>query len=65
VFANAMIPPAVAEGCALIRLCVTAHHTEEQIGNIVDAFATVGRQLGVLPAVPPGEYRPVEMARSW
>jgi 8-amino-7-oxononanoate synthase len=65
VFANAMIPPAVAEGGALIRLCVTAHHTEEQIGRIIDAFAAVGRRLGVVPVGPPGEYRPVEMARSW
>jgi 8-amino-7-oxononanoate synthase len=65
VFGNAMIPPAVAEGHALIRLSVTAYHTGEHIGRIIDAFAAVGRRLGVIPAEPPGEYRPVVMARSW
>jgi 8-amino-7-oxononanoate synthase len=65
VFANAMVPPAVAEGTALIRLCVTAHHTGEQVGRIIDACAAVGRRLGVVPAQPPPEYRPVTMARSW
>jgi 8-amino-7-oxononanoate synthase len=64
VFGNAMIPPAVAEGGALIRLSVTADHTGEHVGRIVDAFAAVGRRLGVVPARPPAQYPPVTMARS-
>jgi 8-amino-7-oxononanoate synthase len=63
VFGNAMVPPGVAEGQALIRLCVTANHTGEHIGRIIDACAAVGRRLGVIPAQPPPEYRPVVMAR--
>jgi 8-amino-7-oxononanoate synthase len=62
VFGNAMVPPAVSEGQALIRLCVTAQHAVEQIGRIVDACAAVGRQLGVVPPEPPGEYQRVALA---
>jgi len=63
VFANAMIPPGVAEGQALIRVTVTAEHTTDQTARIVEALATVGRRLGVIPPVPPATFHAVTMAR--
>lgn len=31
--------PAVAQGAARLRLCVTAAHTQEQLGYVLDVFA--------------------------
>ncbi|GAA2628551.1 pyridoxal phosphate-dependent aminotransferase family protein [Actinomadura fulvescens] len=41
VFTLAMIPPSVPEGRSLIRLTVTAAHTDDHIDRILDAFAVV------------------------
>ncbi|MGW0808639.1 aminotransferase class I/II-fold pyridoxal phosphate-dependent enzyme [Nonomuraea sp. NPDC002799] len=49
VFTNAMIPPGVPEGKALIRLSVTADHTEADLARIAEAFAAAGRRLGLVP----------------
>ena len=40
--------PVVAEGAALIRTQVSAAHTREQLTFAVNAFATVGRELGII-----------------
>ncbi|MCV2396150.1 glycine C-acetyltransferase [Actinotalea sp. M2MS4P-6] len=40
--------PVVPEGAARIRTQMSAAHTAEQIDRAVDAFATVGRRLGVI-----------------
>jgi 7-keto-8-aminopelargonate synthetase-like enzyme len=48
VFTNPVIPPAVpAEECRL-RTSVMATHTAEQIDACLEAFATIGRELGVI-----------------
>ncbi|MDT0306029.1 aminotransferase class I/II-fold pyridoxal phosphate-dependent enzyme [Streptomyces sp. DSM 44917] len=57
VFANAILPPAVPPGRAMIRLSVTAAHTERHLAVIADAFATqartaVPRARASLPALP-------------
>lgn len=62
VFTNAMVPPGVPLGEALIRVVATAAHTDDQAARIVDAFAVVGRRLGVIPPKPPERYEPVRMA---
>ncbi|MFC5749733.1 aminotransferase class I/II-fold pyridoxal phosphate-dependent enzyme [Actinomadura rugatobispora] len=48
VFTNAMIPPGVPEGHALIRVAVTASHTGAQVERILDAFAAAGRRLNLI-----------------
>ena len=40
--------PVVAEGAARIRTQVSAAHTREQLTFAVNAFATVGRELGII-----------------
>lgn len=49
VLANAMLPPGVPEGRALIRLSVTAAHTAAQVDRILDAVSAVATRLS-LPA---------------
>ncbi|MEV0829536.1 aminotransferase class I/II-fold pyridoxal phosphate-dependent enzyme [Nonomuraea rubra] len=48
VLANVMLPPAVPEGEALIRLSVTAAHTGGQVDRILGAVASVAGRLGLL-----------------
>jgi glycine C-acetyltransferase len=40
--------PVVPEGLARIRIQVSACHSEDEIGKIVAAFETTGRELGVI-----------------
>jgi glycine C-acetyltransferase len=47
VFAQPVVYPTVAMDQARIRTIVTAAHTDEQLDRALEAFATVGRQLGV------------------
>ncbi|MFF4427211.1 aminotransferase class I/II-fold pyridoxal phosphate-dependent enzyme [Streptomyces sp. NPDC001549] len=58
VFTSVVVAPAVAEGHALIRLSLQATHTDDHITRILDAFATAGRRLGLIPAAPPVLPRP-------
>ncbi|GAA2212443.1 pyridoxal phosphate-dependent aminotransferase family protein [Nonomuraea monospora] len=48
VLANVMLPPAVPEGEALIRLSVTAAHTNGQVDRVLAAVAAVAGRLGLL-----------------
>ncbi|KAB8196781.1 aminotransferase class I/II-fold pyridoxal phosphate-dependent enzyme [Nonomuraea phyllanthi] len=54
VYTNAMVPPGVPEGKALIRLSVTAAHTDAQLTRIVDACTAAGRRLGLIAATQDG-----------
>ncbi|MEU6719126.1 aminotransferase class I/II-fold pyridoxal phosphate-dependent enzyme [Nonomuraea sp. NPDC046802] len=54
VLANAMLPPSVPEGRALIRLSVTAAHTEAAVARLLDAVATAAERLGLVPAAVGG-----------
>jgi 8-amino-7-oxononanoate synthase len=63
VFVNAFIEPATAPGQALVRLSMTAAHTDAHLDRVFEAFTTVGRRLGVIPATPPPAYEPVVIAR--
>ncbi|GAA2271417.1 pyridoxal phosphate-dependent aminotransferase family protein [Nonomuraea roseoviolacea subsp. roseoviolacea] len=47
VFATAMVPPGVPPGQALVRVSVTAAHTEAHLDRIASAFAAAGRRLGL------------------
>ncbi|MEV4224928.1 aminotransferase class I/II-fold pyridoxal phosphate-dependent enzyme [Nonomuraea sp. NPDC049725] len=52
IYTNAMVPPAVPGGKALVRLSLTAAHTDANLARIVDACAAAGRRLGLIPARP-------------
>jgi glycine C-acetyltransferase len=48
VFAPAIVFPTVARGRARVRTIVTADHTEEDLGEALEAFEKVGRKLGLI-----------------
>ncbi len=48
VFAQPIVFPTVAVDRARIRTIVTAAHTDEQLDTALTAFATIGRELGLI-----------------
>ncbi len=48
VFANPIVSPAVPPGRALIRTSYMATHTPEQLDRVLEVFAKVGRELGLI-----------------
>ncbi|GGX86430.1 aminotransferase class I/II-fold pyridoxal phosphate-dependent enzyme [Streptomyces hiroshimensis] len=51
VYTNPVGPPAVPEGCCIIRVTLQATHTDTHVDRIADAFAAA-RRLTPAPAVP-------------
>ena len=48
IFTTPALPPGVPQEQSLIRTSVNANHTAEQIDLLVEAFAKVGKSLGVI-----------------
>lgn len=48
VFVNAVVPPAVPQGQALMRTSYMATHTDEELDFILGAFRRVGKKHGVI-----------------
>ena len=48
VFAQGIVFPTVARGKARVRTIVTSTHTKEDLQFALDAFARVGRELGII-----------------
>jgi 8-amino-7-oxononanoate synthase len=48
VFVNAVVPPAVPEGQALMRSSYMATHSDEELDFILDAFRRVGRKYDLV-----------------
>ena len=48
VYVNAIVSPATAPGRQLLRTSYMATHTDEQLNYVLEAFAKVGKQLGVI-----------------
>jgi len=48
VFANPVVSPGVPEGRALMRTSYMATHTRDHLDRALEAFAKVGRELGVI-----------------
>ncbi|MFH1699491.1 MAG: pyridoxal phosphate-dependent aminotransferase family protein [Candidatus Zixiibacteriota bacterium] len=48
IFANAVVPPAVAPKMSLIRTSYTATHTVQQLDRVLDAFARLGKKYNVV-----------------
>jgi 7-keto-8-aminopelargonate synthetase-like enzyme len=49
IFVNVVLPPAVPNSGCLIRMTLTAAHTNEQIDRVLDALERVGAELGIIP----------------
>jgi 8-amino-7-oxononanoate synthase len=47
IFATPALPPGVPASKGLIRTSVNANHTPEQVDRLLEAFATVGKRLGI------------------
>ena len=48
VFTNPVISPAVLPGRQMIRTSYMATHTEAQLDRVLEVFAAVGRQVGLI-----------------
>jgi 7-keto-8-aminopelargonate synthetase-like enzyme len=48
VFANPVVSPAVPPGEGMIRTSYMATHTEPELERVLEVFARLGRQAGVL-----------------
>lgn len=48
IFANAVVPPAVAPRNSLIRTSYTATHTDQQLDRVLDTFARLGKKYSVV-----------------
>ena len=48
VFVNAVVPPAVPKGQALMRTSYMATHTDDELDRILEAFHRVGKKHGVI-----------------
>jgi len=48
VFVNPVIPPATPEGRCMLRTSYMATHTDEQMDRVLETFATIGKQVGMI-----------------
>ncbi len=48
VYVNMIVSPAVPEGKQLLRTSYMAIHTDEQLARVLDVFAVVGKQVGII-----------------
>jgi 7-keto-8-aminopelargonate synthetase-like enzyme len=48
IFVNPVIAPAVPEGQQLLRTSYMATHTDAQMSRILETFAKVGKQVGLI-----------------
>lgn len=48
VFVCPIVHPAVPRGSDRLRTCLMSTHTEEDISQVLDAFADAGRELGLI-----------------
>jgi len=51
VFTSPVVAPAVPEGHAIIRTSYTAAHTDEHLDFVLEKFAKVGREMGIISGV--------------
>lgn len=48
IFVNPVIPPAVPSGRCLLRTSYMATHSEEQLDKVLETFARIGKQVGII-----------------
>jgi 8-amino-7-oxononanoate synthase len=61
IFVNVALPPAVHAGGCLIRMTLTAAHTDAQIDHVLGALERAGRRLGVIPGAAVAEEQPLRV----
>jgi 8-amino-7-oxononanoate synthase len=49
IFVNVVLPPAVPAGACLIRMTLTAAHSDAQIDRVLDTLERLGVRLGIIP----------------
>jgi 7-keto-8-aminopelargonate synthetase-like enzyme len=57
IYVSVVIPPAVPAGHCLIRMTLTAGHTDAQLDRVLDARERLGTELGVIGAGSGAEQR--------
>jgi len=62
VFTAPMVHPVVRAGREVLRITLTAAHTDAQLEHVLIAFERVGRNAGVIPRSAPGSHTPVRIA---
>jgi len=48
IFVNPVISPAVPEGSQLLRTSYMATHTDQQLSRVLETFAMIGKQVGLI-----------------
>ena len=48
IYTNAVIPPGVAPNQSRLRTSYMATHTDEQLDRVLEAFAVIGKEVGVI-----------------
>ena len=48
IFVNPVIPPAVPSGRCLLRTSYMATHSDEQLDKVLESFARIGKQVGII-----------------
>jgi 7-keto-8-aminopelargonate synthetase-like enzyme len=48
IYTNAVIPPGVAPNQSRLRTSYMATHTDEQLDRVLESFAAIGREVGVI-----------------
>lgn len=63
VFTGPITYPGVAKGREVLRMTLTAAHSDDHLEQVLTALETVGRKEGIIPAQPPATYDRVAMTR--
>ena len=48
IYTNAVVPPGVAPNDSRLRTSYMATHTDAQLDRVLETFAVVGREVGVI-----------------
>ncbi|MFG2208645.1 aminotransferase class I/II-fold pyridoxal phosphate-dependent enzyme [Streptomyces sp. NPDC048638] len=63
VFTAPMTYPGVRAGREVLRVTLTAAHTDQHLARVLGAFEEVGRKEGLIPRTPQGGHTPVRIVR--
>lgn len=63
VFTGPITHPGVPRGREVLRITLTAAHTDDHLERVLAALEVVGRKEGIIPDSPPGTHTPVAITR--
>jgi 8-amino-7-oxononanoate synthase len=52
IYVNVAVPPATPNGVSILRCSLCAAHTRDQLEHMIEVMAGIGRQMGVIGALP-------------